>query len=169
MIPLRPLLLVAGCLWLAACSHQPVQQQHVAPPVLASAEPLPVAVALQAQYQAWRGAPYRIGGLSRRGIDCSGFVHLTYRDLFGIDLPRSTGDQAREGVPVAAHQRQIGDLVFFRISRRTNHVGIYLGQGKFVHASTSSGVMISHVDEPYWKQRYWKSTRLTQPLLAARK
>lgn len=162
------LILFCLCLWLAACAQQPVQPPRPDPAPIAQAAPPSPAAVLQAQYRAWRGTPYRIGGLSQRGVDCSGFVHLTYRDLFGIDLPRSTGDQARLGAPVAAGQRQVGDLVFFRINRWTNHVGIYLGQGRFMHASTSSGVMISGVDEPYWKARYWKTTRLQQPLVARR-
>jgi cell wall-associated NlpC family hydrolase len=161
------LLFSCACLWLAACAQQPVQPATPARVPLIAAAPTPAA-ALQARYQAWRGTPYRIGGLSQRGIDCSGFVHLTYRDLFGIDLPRNTGEQARLGEPVKAGQREIGDLVFFRINRWTNHVGIYLGQGRFMHASTSSGVMISRVDEPYWRKRYWKTTRLQQPLIAQR-
>jgi cell wall-associated NlpC family hydrolase len=161
MSPLRALLPLLCCLWLAACSTQPARQQ------VALSDGSAIA-ALQAQYREWRGVRYRNGGVSKSGIDCSGLVHLTYRDLFGIDLPRSTGEQARLGTPVAARQWQAGDLVFFRINRWTNHVGIYLEQGKFLHASSSSGVMISHVDEPYWKNRYWKAARLSQPLVALR-
>jgi cell wall-associated NlpC family hydrolase len=102
---------------------------------------------------------YRNGGLSKAGIDCSGLVYLTYRDRFGIQLPRSTNEQVGIGSEVGARQWRAGDLLFFRINRWTNHVGIYLEEGRFLHASTSSGVMISHVDDPYWKSRYWTATR----------
>jgi cell wall-associated NlpC family hydrolase len=161
MNPLRALPPILCCLWLAACSTQSAREQVAVSDGSATA-------ALQAQYREWRGVPYRIGGLTKGGVDCSGLVHLTYRDLFGIDLPRSAREQAQLGTPVAARQWQAGDLVFFRINRWTNHVGIYLEQGRFLHASASSGVMISHVDDPYWKSRYWKAARLSQPLVALR-
>lgn len=111
-------------------------------------------------YDSWKGVPHRMGGLSRRGIDCSGFVYRTYRDAFGITLPRSTQLQAGTGIFVPRRHLSAGDLVFFRIGRNTRHVGIYLGNGQFMHASKSRGVMISSLDNPYWMQTYRRARRV---------
>ena len=115
---------------------------------------------LMAQYKEWHGVRHRLGGESKKGIDCSGFVQMTYRDRFGIKLPRSTSYQAREGQTIDKSKLTIGDLVFFRINRSLNHVGIYLGKNRFLHVSTKQGVMISELDDKYWSGRYWKAVRL---------
>ena len=116
--------------------------------------------ALLEQYQEWRGVPYRSGGQSRRGVDCSGFVQLTFRERFGLELPRDTHQQSRLGAPISTHGLQPGDLVFFNTGRRTQHVGIFIEDGQFLHASTSKGVIISDLDNPYWRKTYWQSRRL---------
>jgi cell wall-associated NlpC family hydrolase len=108
----------------------------------------------------WMGTPYRFGGVSRKGIDCSGLVMQMYNKLFDIRLPRSTRKQARAGVAVSRGQWQPGDLVFFRPPRRARHVGIYLGGGEFVHTSSSRGVMISRMDDKYWYNAYWQARRI---------
>ena len=108
----------------------------------------------------WMGTPYRFGGVSRKGIDCSGLVMQMYNKLFDIRLPRSTRKQARVGVAVNRGQWRPGDLVFFRPPQRARHVGIYLGGGEFVHTSSSRGVMISHMDEKYWYTSYWQARRI---------
>jgi probable lipoprotein NlpC len=115
---------------------------------------------LYTQYAQWKGAKYRIGGLSRKGIDCSGFVYVTFKSQFGMVLPRSTELQAELGKNVAKSQLRTGDLVFFRTGGSVRHVGVYLERGKFLHASTSLGVMISGLEEDYWKSTYWKSKRI---------
>ncbi|HBI15371.1 MAG TPA: hypothetical protein DDY20_07645 [Desulfobulbaceae bacterium] len=112
------------------------------------------------QYAAWEGTRYRVGGLTRKGIDCSGFVYLTYQDLFGIALPRSADQQATLGKQVQTKELRTGDLVFFKTGRRGRHVGIYLDGGRFIHASTTKGVTISSLDDRYWSRKYWKATRL---------
>lgn len=111
------------------------------------------------QYHEWRGTPYRYGGLSKHGTDCSGFIYLTYRHKFGIKLPRTTKKLAATGMEISQRQLQSGDLVFFNTGLSKQHVGIYLGKRKFLHASTSRGVMISNMDNVYWRDKYWQSRR----------
>jgi cell wall-associated NlpC family hydrolase len=115
---------------------------------------------LYAQYQEWRAVRYRIGGLSKSGVDCSGFVYLTFRDRFGIALPRSTHEQAVLGRPIDENELRTGDLVFFRTERNSRHVGIFLEDRKFLHASTRKGVMISSLDDFYWSKEYWRAVSL---------
>ncbi len=116
--------------------------------------------ALYAQYKDWKGTPYRLGGLNKKGIDCSGFVYLTFKDQFGLKLPRTTKDQVKRGTRVYIGELQAGDLIFFKTAWRTRHVGIYLSDGRFLHASTSKGVIISRLDNVYWKKKYWQSRRV---------
>lgn len=109
------------------------------------------------------GKPYRYGGNHpSTGFDCSGFVQYTHSTA-GIDLPRTTYQQLRATHPISKHQLRPGDLVFFRINRKrfVSHVGIYLGQGKFIH-SPSSGkrVSIASLDNPYWQKVYSSAGRV---------
>lgn len=115
---------------------------------------------LYKQYHDWKGTPYAYGGLSQDGVDCSGFVHQTYKDLFNIILPRSTKDQVLKGRRVYINELSAGDLVFFKTGLNVRHVGIYLEKGKFAHASSSNGVMISNMYTGYWKENYWQARRL---------
>lgn len=117
---------------------------------------------LYQQYKEWHGTRYRMGGLSKSGVDCSGFVYRTFHDRLGMQLPRNTWYQSREGKDVSRNQLQTGDLVFFRTGR-TNHVGIYMEDGNFMHSSTRTGVRISSLMNPYWKRTYWKAKRLDIP------
>ncbi len=115
---------------------------------------------LMDQYASWKGVRYRLGGDSKRGIDCSAFVQRTFRDQFGLELPRSTYEQQDMGRQIQRSKLRVGDLVLFRAGSTGRHVGIYLGNDKFVHASTSSGVMISDLNENYWKARYREARRV---------
>lgn len=145
---------------LSACQSTPKiadrDRVAVSPPLSHSQnqQQAPLLEKLYKQHDKWYGTPYRIGGNSRSGIDCSGFVQMTYRDLFGINLPRTTTQQFRSGPHVNRADLKPGDLVFFRHGR---HVGIYLENQKFLHASTSSGVMISDIRNTYWTRHYWRS------------
>lgn len=114
------------------------------------------------RHELWAGTPYQLGGLSQDGIDCSGFVQLTYADEFGIQLPRTTAAQAQFSQTVKKQALQAGDLVFFKIPNqgKLHHVGIYLEAGTFLHASTSQGVTISTLTADYWRDTYWKSIRV---------
>lgn len=116
--------------------------------------------ALYSQYKDWQGVRYQPGGLSRAGIDCSGFVHLTFRSKLGLDLPRTSEMQARLGNEIKKDELKAGDLIFFRTGKISNHVGIYLEKNRFLHASQKKGVTISSLDNVYWKSSYWKSVRL---------
>lgn len=105
----------------------------------------------------WIGAPYRAGGDSKRGTDCSGMVMQLYKTVYNIRLARSTDGLLKESNKVSRRNLREGDLVFFtsRASRkRVAHVGIYLKNGKFIHASTSKGVIVSALNEKYYTQ-YW--------------
>ncbi|QLB14781.1 endopeptidase [Mannheimia granulomatis] len=110
----------------------------------------------------WKGTRYRLGGNSKSGIDCSGFMQVTFRDLFGIDLPRTTTAQAKEGERISKSELRTGDLVFFNTGRGPNgkHVGVYVKNGQFLHASTRGGVIYSDMESPYWSKAFWQARRL---------
>ncbi|WP_421711506.1 NlpC/P60 family protein [Alcanivorax sp.] len=124
------------------------------------AEVPPLRVSLEAQHEDWKGVPYRYGGLSPRGVDCSGFVYLTFLSRLGMEVPRTTTELLQSGEKVKRDEIQVGDLVFFRTGPGNRHVGIYMGNGDFLHASSSQGVMTSSLSNPYWRQRYWQARRL---------
>ncbi len=115
---------------------------------------------LYSQLREWQGVRYRNGGLSKRGVDCSGFVYITFGTRLGIRLPRSTSAQSSIGRAIRQYELRPGDLVFFKTGWKVRHVGIYLGGRQFLHASTSRGVMASNMDNSYWSQHYWKSVRI---------
>jgi cell wall-associated NlpC family hydrolase len=104
------------------------------------------------------GVPYVFGGTSTSGFDCSGFVQHVFA-MRGIGLPRTADAQYDVGRPAVGGPRP-GDLVFFDTYGGVSHVGIYLGQGRFVHASSSHGVMVSHLADSYWAARYVGAKRL---------
>jgi cell wall-associated NlpC family hydrolase len=108
-----------------------------------------------------RGVPYRYGGADPRGFDCSGLVYYAYRKA-GIHSPRSTSDQYRFSTRVPLTELRPGDLVFFAISRnKPSHVGIYAGQGKFIHApSSGKAVSYAFLDDYYWKEKLIGTGRL---------
>lgn len=115
---------------------------------------------LRREFDRWQGTRHRMGGSGTRGIDCSGFVKTVYKDVFNIDLPRTTQAQVRKGRPVPFKELQAGDLVFFQSPTYPRHVGIYLGASEFVHASKNQGVTLSKIDETYWGKYYWTARRI---------
>lgn len=127
---------------------------------------------LRGQVAQWAGTPHVLGGTTARGIDCSAFVQNVYSDAFAIRLPRTTTEQARRGKEVRQRDLRPGDLVFFKPPTKTRHVGIYLSDGEFAHASSSQGVTISDINHDYWQRSYWTSRRVLpdagQPALADR-
>jgi probable lipoprotein NlpC len=114
---------------------------------------------LRSEVRQWEGTPHRMGGASRRGIDCSGLVHRLYQDIFDRQIPRSTARLVKSGQPIGRHQLRTGDLVFFKVPSKGRHVGIYLGRAEFAHASTTKGVTISSLEDRFWRRAYWTARR----------
>lgn len=112
----------------------------------------------------WLGTPYKYGGNSKRGTDCSGFVLQVYSKIYDKKLERSSDGQATKNVKkVGKGNLKTGDLVFFRTaskSKKIDHVGIYLKDNRFIHASTSRGVIVSSLDEAYYKRTWRKGGRV---------
>jgi cell wall-associated NlpC family hydrolase len=117
------------------------------------------------------GTPYQNGGANpENGLDCSGFVRHVYLQVFQTELPHSAIEMSRKGEAVEPDDLRSGDLVFFNTLRRPfSHVGIYLGEDRFVHASSSStgSVMISSLREPYWSRHYAGARRILPSLYMA--
>jgi LysM repeat protein len=109
------------------------------------------------------GVPYRLGGATMRGIDCSAFVKKVY-EIFGVALPRTAREQSCVGRSIGKNELEEGDLVFFQTQRaRRTHVGIYIGNGEFVHASSwNKEVKVDHLDKPYFHQRFLRGVRVKE-------
>jgi len=112
--------------------------------------------------KSYLGTPYRYGGADRKGIDCSGLVIRVYQDLYHMNLPHKSSLLYKNGVPVSLRNLEVGDLVFFGRNRGSpiSHVGIYLGNDSFVHATRSKGVMVSELSERYYRTRYIGARRI---------
>lgn len=109
--------------------------------------------------QTYLGTPYRYGGMTRNGIDCSAFVLSVFGAAAGLSLPRVAASQSQEGESINKENLQKGDLIFFSHGRRISHVGIVEsvteeGEVKFIHAATSRGVMVSSLNDSYWGPKY---------------
>lgn len=110
----------------------------------------------------WYGVNYRLGGLDKKGIDCSGFAFLLQKEIYGKSLPRRSRDQANAVKNKELDDLKEGDLVFFSFGgREVDHVGIYLNNGYFVHASTSRGIIVDDLSLPAYKNVFIKSGSLT--------
>jgi len=110
----------------------------------------------------WLGTPYRYGSGSKKGTDCSGFVTSIYREVYGIDLSRSSRSMFDDVTRINKKNIRTGDLVFFRRGPKQPifHVGIYLNDNKFVHSATNGGVMVSSLSEPYYRNYYYAAGRV---------
>ena len=109
----------------------------------------------------WLGVPYKYSGDCKDGIDCSGFVCMLYKESFGITLSQSAAEIYKDVKPLKKSALKEGDLVFFKIKKKkVSHVGVYVGNNKFAHASVQSGVIISDLDEPYYKKYFYKGGRV---------
>jgi hypothetical protein len=115
------------------------------------------------EISAWLGTPYKFGGDNRSGIDCSAFALIIYREVYGIDLERMTVNMAQRAQRINRDHLREGDLVFFKINQqRISHVGIYISNNKFAHASTKLGVIISDMNEEYYQRRFAFAGRVRQ-------
>lgn len=111
----------------------------------------------------WYGTRYRYGGTTKSGIDCSAFVQAVYLSAFALSLPRTARDQYHNSRIISATEMKTGDLVFFNTTGGISHVGIYLQNNKFIHASTSQGVTISDMFDPYYLSRFIGIGRIEKP------
>ena len=110
----------------------------------------------------WLGTPYRYGRSSKKGTDCSGFVTSIYKDVYGVNLRRSSNSMFQDVQRVRKDSIQTGDLVFFRRSPKQPifHVGIYLKNNKFIHSASNGGVKISSLKEPFYRNYYFAAGRV---------
>jgi cell wall-associated NlpC family hydrolase len=110
---------------------------------------------------AWMGTPYEYGGETRSGTDCSGFTMQMFKQSAGMSLPRTTEEQVKRGTPVERDRLKFGDLIFFNTTgQNPSHVGIYIGDDMFAHASVSFGVTLSSMYSSYYKKRYTEARRV---------
>ena len=110
-------------------------------------------------YNEWRPVKYKFGGNSKKGIDCSAFTQRIYKEKFNINIPRTTRTQVKVGKEIKRSELETGDLVFFKTGINDRHVGVYMGNGDFMHASIK-GVKFTKLDKPYYKRKYWTSRRI---------
>lgn len=116
---------------------------------------------LRVYVKGWLNTPYELGGDSKKGIDCSALTQNIYKKVFHVKLPRRVVEQRVEGQPVNRDSLLAGDLIVFRAKLFGRpHIGVYLSNNEFVHASTSQGVMISKLTDNYWKRRYKTARRV---------
>ena len=151
---------------LALVATRPVQAaESLSEHVAARMQPLMKALSMI-------GTPYKYGSNNpEQGLDCSGFVKYVYKETADVNLPRSANEMSKEGQAVTREELEPGDLVFFNTRERPNsHVGIYAGNGEFVHASSTSSkqVTVSHMDQHYWAARFDGARRVLPSLLPGR-
>lgn len=172
---LRLLLAIAAMAMLNACgssrtvtgnsghSSTPASSEQQHPSTPQQVEPMTLD-GLVAEAGNWIGTRYRYGGNTRDGIDCSGLVVQVYKKVFDISLPRTSRDQYAYCERIKRKDITVGDLVFFATRRgdlkTVSHVGIYIGDNRMIHASSSRGVIISNLDETYYTKRYVSAGRI---------
>ena len=102
----------------------------------------------------WYGTPYRLGGTTKKGVDCSAFSQFLFASVYGLSIPRTAREQYNLTNRISRTELREGDLIFFNTHGGISHVGVYLQNNKFVHASTSGGVMISDIFDEYWARKF---------------
>lgn len=116
--------------------------------------------ALLSEYSQWKGTRYRWGGSSHKGVDCSALMQHIFSASLHKYLPRTTFEQIKNGMRVGKGELKAGDLVFFHTKPGVRHVGVYLGNSEFMHASSSKGVTISSLSNRFWETHYETARRL---------
>ena len=115
---------------------------------------------LMKEFRKWKGTPHVMGGNTRKGVDCSGFIHQMYKRVLGVKVPRSTQLLMNAGARIQKSQLKPGDIVLFKPPTYPRHVGIYVGNNKFIHTSKSKGVTLTDLNNSYWKKCYHSSRRV---------
>ena len=124
-------------------------------------DPEPLEVSMREEMTRWLSVRYRRAGISMTGVDCSGFIKTLFRSTLSVDLPRTAAQQSLMGLPVNREELRFGDLIFFRTKKRISHVGIYLGEGYFVHSSRTFGVRVDPLfASKYYRQRFARARRV---------
>ncbi|GGD31347.1 hypothetical protein GCM10012288_01680 [Malaciobacter pacificus] len=118
-----------------------------------------IKAALMEFYNEWKNVKYKFGGNSKKGIDCSAFTQRIFKEKFNVKIPRSTRTQVKSGEGIKKSQLQLGDLVFFKTGKYDRHVGVYMGDGNFMHASIK-GIKFTKLNKPFYKKAYWTSRRI---------
>lgn len=136
------------------------RQPYTSKPVSISGIDDQMACDLISEANRWLGTPYSYGGTTTGGTDCSGLVMSLYRDVTGVKIPRTTREQVRYCTNLARNNIRPGDLVFFANGKEVSHVGLYVGNGSMIHASSSRGVIVSDIDSGYWARRYLTGGRV---------
>lgn len=116
---------------------------------------------IMSEFAAWRGTDYRWGGDSRNGIDCSAFTRRIIASTIHRRLPRTAQEQSHTGQRISQRELNVGDLVFFKTEPNVHHVGVYVGNDAFIHASSSQGVTLSHLSNHYWQAHYLTARRVS--------
>jgi cell wall-associated NlpC family hydrolase len=154
------LILWLSVLLITACATRPT---HVAAPELSEADKKILYEDIPTYAQSLIGTPYKFGGTSPdQGFDCSGFVGDVFRHTAGITMPRTTAEISKTGFAITAADLRAGDLVFFNtLKKKFSHVGIYLGDGSFIHAPSKGGkVRIENMGDKYWQKNYDGARRI---------
>jgi len=150
-------LVLFGCILIGLWSHSALGREEISyPATTALSEDQ-----FREKTQKYLGIPYRRGGTTRKGTDCSGLIRQMYGDLFNLDLPHNAAAQKRFVKNISRQELKAGDLVFFGSGNKSiNHIGAYLSDGKFIHASRKAGVTISRLSDSYWRKRFVCSGRI---------
>ena len=152
-------LIITIFLFLSACSTRGVNSYNrtIAPPYKNNNK---TTALLYKEYEKYSHTRYQYGGQSTSGIDCSALVQAIYKNSFHKNIPRTTKDQAKIGYRVNKKDAKPGDIILFKTGYNVRHAGIIIQKGKFLHSSTKRGVIITDIDKPYYKKRYWQIRRV---------
>lgn len=130
-------------------------------------QPASVRDALFEHFSVWEGTRHKLGGTDASGVDCSSFVQTLFQEKFSTALPRTSREQMTLGERVEPTELTAGDLLFFRTGPTRRHVGVYMGDGHFMHVSAGSGVEIAKLHLPYWQKHFITARRLAYSFFSA--